>query len=130
MIESVVAVGLLDGEYILDLLHDTDDRGVSAYVATDIAQIGIADAVTPPAVAYIALQVNDCLPELMSIAGRLTEYVESQSHGTLATDAGQERELVYGSLQPLRGILFVHSYAKIAYYELSPQMQRRQEKGS
>lgn len=100
---------LLDGQDVLHLLDDADGALVPLRIGANVAERAVADAVAPLAVADLLAKVYDRLPQMLRIGGRLTKQVQRHTHSSLAPYARKEGELIYGTLEPLGGVLIFHS---------------------
>ena len=89
VVEPLVLVGVLDTHHVLDILDNTDGRGVARGVAADGTDLGLADVVAHAAVADFTAQLDNRLTEIDGFLLVLLEQVQHKAERRLAPDARQ-----------------------------------------
>ena len=99
MIQAGELLGILYCHHVLDILYHTDSGTVTTVVGTDRTDVLVADVMADLAEFHFFLHPADGIGKLKHIIGILTQEVEHQSQGGLASDARQLGELLYCPLQ-------------------------------
>jgi hypothetical protein len=88
VVEPVVPVSALERENVKRLFDDTDDRSVSARIATDLARILCGDVEAGRTKDNLVAHPADRVSELIGKLNGLAQQVESEPLGCLWTNSG------------------------------------------
>ena len=93
MIEAVELLRILDSHHVLDVLDDTDNRGITTGICADRTRIRVADIMADMTVLDFLLQAADGFGKLLHLAILLAQEPEHEAQSGLAADAGELCEL-------------------------------------
>ena len=89
MIDAVVLLRRLDGQHILDALHDAHRGVVALRRGADAAHVAVADVVAHTAVAHVRHQLLQTAREGLHVATLALQQMQHEAHRRLTADARQ-----------------------------------------
>ena len=101
MIETSKLLGVLHRHHVLNILDHTDRRSIAVRVAADGTRLAVADIVAHATTLHLMLHLLNGLRQLLDVLRVLTQQVQHQSQGRLASHTRQLGKLLYRPFQQL-----------------------------